>query len=340
MTLLDTYLNAVRLNLPKGSDKTDILTELRGHLESSMDERAAELRRPLTEAEQEAVLAGFGDPFTVATRYGKTGRGFAFGPFQLISAGAFPVYIGVLLFALALNVIIGSVETLITGVAFVSIVRRLVVTMLILFLVFTVCFAGVDFFLRRSGKTQRGAPESWLFYTPYLKYVPKWYSASGLVFMSVVALAWGLWWGVWPKVPALFLGQAIDALELSPGWQRFQLFLLALLLLGIAQRAFSLVRPDLNWLPWFARLAINVACVAVLYPILDIDAFVAAPAAASTDAVELAQAINGPTRGLIRGFGIYWAFNTLWLALVCSGHVAYRLKNRGRDATRGASSRE
>src|SRR5688572_30686961 len=232
MTLLDLYVGAVGTHLPKGSNRRDILTELRGHLESTMDERAAELGRSLTESEQEAVLAEFGDPFTVATRYGKAGPSFAFGPFQLISPAAFPVYIGVLLFVLALNVIIGSVATVLTGASFISLVRQFVGSMLVLFMAITLTFAGIDYFLRRSGKRQRGAPESWLFWTPYLKYVPKWYSASGLAFLSVFALAWGLWWSAWPEVLALFLGPPVDALSLSLQWQRFQLFLLGLLVLG------------------------------------------------------------------------------------------------------------
>lgn len=330
MTLLDHYLSAVGMNLPKGADRRDILAELRGHLEANMDDGAAELGRPLTESEQEAVLAKFGDPLTVATRYGKSGRGITFGPFQLIGPGAFKVYVGVLLFALAVNVIIGAVQIFVTGMPFGSLVRRLAVTMLILFVVFTLCFAGVDFFVRRHGKRQRGAPESWLFYTPYLKYVPRWFSATGLVFMSVVALAWGLWWGVWPDVPSLLLGPAVDALELSPSWQRFQSLLLALLAIGVAQRALNLVRPDLNWLPWAVRLVINVTCVALLFPMLDGAPFVIAEdaAAASAETVELARRINEDTfPGLIRGFGGYWVLNSLWIALVLSGHVVYRVRN-------------
>ncbi len=345
MSLLEIYLAAVGMGLPKGSDKTDILAELRGHLETKMDERRAELGRTLTEAEQEAVLADFGAPFVVATRYGRLGRGFALGPFQLMGPEAFRVLIGVVLFVLALNVIIAAVEILFAGAPFLSIVRPLAVNMLALFVVFTLVFAGVDFFLRRSGKRQRGAPESWLFWTPYLKYVPKWYSASGLAFMGATALSWGLWWSVWPEIPALLVGPAVEPLELSPSWQHFQLLLLALLLLGVAQRAFSLVRPDLNWVPWAVRLVINALCVAMLYPILHSAAFVVAPDAVATSAetVELAQNIDNATRGFIRGFGFYWVLNTLWIGLVCAGHLVYRVQQRRQSAvgeSHVSSSRE
>lgn len=337
MTLLEHYLNVVGAGLPKGADRADILAELRGHLESNMDARSAALGRPLSDTEQEAVLADFGDPFTVAKRYGKKpGRGVAFGPFQLISPEYFPIYAGAILFVLTINVIIALAEVALTGVSFMALVRQRAVSLIILFVVLTLTFAGVDFFLRRSGKTQRGAPESWLFYTPYLKYVPKWYSASGLSCLSAVALSWGLWWGMWPEVPHLIVGPAVDALELSPSWQLLQWGLFALLLVGVGQRAFSLVRPDLNWLPWAVRLVVNVLCVALLYPIFASAPFVVAPdaAAASAATLELAQRVNGATLGLLRGFGIYWALNMLWVGLVCAGHVAYLVHHR-RAAEKG-----
>jgi hypothetical protein len=334
MTLLDHYLNAVGLNLPKGADRADILAELREHLETKMHERRAEFGRNLTEAEQQAVLAEYGEPFVVASRYGRSGRGFAFGPFQLISPAAFRVYIFVLLFTLSINVIVALVEILLTGAPLLTLVRRIGVTMLVLFAVFTVTYAGLDYFIRRSAKAQRGAPESWLFWTPYLKYIPRWYSASGLVVMGVVALCWGLWWSAWPGVPALLWGPAAEPLALSPPWQRYQLYLFGLLLLGVAQRAFSLVRPDFNLAPWVVRLVINVLCVALLYPIFNSGPLVVVPnpAAASAESVELAQNIERSTRGLIRGFGFYWALNTLWIAFVCAGHIVYRVNHRRQRA--------
>ncbi|HET9220759.1 MAG TPA: hypothetical protein VFR18_27515 [Terriglobia bacterium] len=326
MSLLDLYLTAVGIHLPRGSDKRDILAELRGHLETKMIERREDLGRNLTEAEQEAALAEFGDPFTVATRYGKKSGGFAFGPFRLISRAAFPVYVGVLLFTLGINIVIGLVEILLTSASPALLARRIAITMLVLFPVYTLVFAGVDYFVRRSARTQRGAPESWLFWTPYLKYVPKWYSASGLVFMSALAVGWVLWWSLWPDVPALLIGPAVAPLQLSPSWQRFQLYLLGLIALGVAQRAFSLVRPDINWFPSAVRLVINLLCVGMLYRILS-NPFVVVPdaAAASAETVELARRINTTTGGLIRGFGFYWVLNALWLSLVCAGHIAYRV---------------
>src|SRR6187397_2188718 len=95
MSLLDHYLRAVRQYLPK-RDRDDIISELSEHLESTMEERAAALSRPLTDAEQEAVLVEHGNPVIVAARYGATSMGLSFGR-QLIGPELFPLYVRILL---------------------------------------------------------------------------------------------------------------------------------------------------------------------------------------------------------------------------------------------------
>jgi len=69
MDLLDRYLGAVAALLP-AAQRQDIVAELRDLLESRIDEKAAELGRPLGKAEMEALLNGFGHPLAVAGRYG------------------------------------------------------------------------------------------------------------------------------------------------------------------------------------------------------------------------------------------------------------------------------
>ncbi|PTT07333.1 hypothetical protein [Caulobacter sp. HMWF025] len=69
MDLLDRYLGAVAALLP-AAQRQDIVAELRDLLESRIDDKAAELGRPLSKAEMEALLNGFGHPLAVAGRYG------------------------------------------------------------------------------------------------------------------------------------------------------------------------------------------------------------------------------------------------------------------------------
>jgi hypothetical protein len=319
MTLLDLYLQAVALHLPRGADKADILAELAEHLRATMDERGAELGRPLTEDEQKLVLAAHGEPLVVAERYGGAHRGFAFG-WQLISPQAFPAYI------IALSLVIGmallsNVALLVFGSESLLLQpRRLATTLAALFVVVTVIYIGIDAFMRHATRASSGgesaaALENMLFFSPYLKRVPIWYSATGLVFLGVVAA----WWLAVPHAPALLLGASDRALELAPAWLRFYWPIAALLGVGIAQRLFSLVRPDLNWVPPVVRVVVNIAAAALVLPML-----ASTPYVLGADAGDL----NGGLHGLLRGFGIYWFFNALWLAWLCAQHLRHRLASR------------
>ena len=68
MDLLDRYLAAVRKYLP-WQRQDDIIAELRANLESQLEDKEAELGRPLTKAEMEGWLKAFGSPIEVAARY-------------------------------------------------------------------------------------------------------------------------------------------------------------------------------------------------------------------------------------------------------------------------------
>ncbi|HMD32697.1 MAG TPA: hypothetical protein VKG84_12365, partial [Candidatus Acidoferrales bacterium] len=68
MPLLDSYLQAVKLYLPR-ANSDDIVRELSANLQSQMEERESALGRPLSEDEQMALLKQHGDPMLVARRY-------------------------------------------------------------------------------------------------------------------------------------------------------------------------------------------------------------------------------------------------------------------------------
>ena len=83
MDLIDRYLDAVRLFLPRGQ-RDDITAELRDVLMTRREEREAELGRPLTRKEDEALLHDYGHPLMVAARYGRQQ--------YLIGPELYPVY--------------------------------------------------------------------------------------------------------------------------------------------------------------------------------------------------------------------------------------------------------
>src|ERR1700740_432388 len=105
MELLDRYLQAVKKHLPwKRQD--DIIAELRANLESQLEEKEAELGRPLTQSEAEEWLKQIGPPIQMAARYQ---------PQQyLIGPTLFPIYWIVLklvfFWAVAVYLIVSGVE--------------------------------------------------------------------------------------------------------------------------------------------------------------------------------------------------------------------------------------
>ncbi|RYF94896.1 MAG: hypothetical protein EON95_03550 [Caulobacteraceae bacterium] len=112
MTLLDQYLKAVAAQLPKDV-RDDIVAELRDMILNRFEAREAELGRPLTEAEAEAILREVGHPLAVAGRY-HTGANHLVGP-ELYPYWLFAVKIGlaalvcITLLATAVQVAVGEI---------------------------------------------------------------------------------------------------------------------------------------------------------------------------------------------------------------------------------------
>jgi len=83
MELLDRYLQAVKKYLPKNR-RDDIAAELRSNILEQVEDKEAELGRPLTIEEEEEMLRKHGHPMQVATRYMPQQ--------QLIGSTVFPYY--------------------------------------------------------------------------------------------------------------------------------------------------------------------------------------------------------------------------------------------------------
>ena len=94
MQLLDTYLKSVARFLP-AAERDDIVRELSENLRSQIEDREAQIGRPLTGAEVQAILDQFGSPLEVAGRYQQNTRVLAFGR-VLVGPVLFPFYTKVL----------------------------------------------------------------------------------------------------------------------------------------------------------------------------------------------------------------------------------------------------
>ena len=100
MELLDRYLAAVKKHLP-WERQDDIIAELRANLEAQLEDKEAELGRPLTKEEAEEWLKQIGPPIQVAARYQRQQ--------YLIGPAVFPTYWYVLRLALTWCTIIYAI---------------------------------------------------------------------------------------------------------------------------------------------------------------------------------------------------------------------------------------
>jgi hypothetical protein len=120
MNPLDHYLEDVKKYLPwQGQD--DILAELRTNLEAQLEDKEAELGRPLSAGEMEAWIKRLGPPMQMAARYQ---------PQQyLIGPAIFPIYWFVLrlalLWAAAIYVIANAVHIAMTTLAWGAVLEAL-----------------------------------------------------------------------------------------------------------------------------------------------------------------------------------------------------------------------
>ena len=108
MDLVDRYVQAVRQHLP-AKQQDDIASELTEDIVSQMSDKQEELGRPLTEAEQEAILKQYGHPYVLAMRYR---------PQQyLIGPSLFQFYVPALKIALALAFAVQVIIALSVGLS-------------------------------------------------------------------------------------------------------------------------------------------------------------------------------------------------------------------------------
>lgn len=325
MQLLDHYLRAVRLYLPKGPQQDDIVDEIAEHLTAKLEDEAASLRRPLTEVEQEAVLTRHGSPMVVAERYGVTHHGLAFGR-QLIGAELFPLYTRVLAFqmpaTLAILLLIGF-----SNKPHILTLRGLALPLVIQFGLTTAIFSTIDMFRRRSARSgEFPTGWAWSFPPPYLQPVPYWQSATGMAALCLGAA----WWAALPYEPWLVIGGAASYLQLTPAWAPFYWPVLLVLGVGIIQRAITLVRPDLNWLQATTRTATNGVSLVLLYLFLQGYPFLSprpgtAVASAMQDAARLSDDIwwhSGAT------FGLYSLSCLIFNSILCVQFVRSRARRR------------
>jgi hypothetical protein len=261
MELLDRYLKAIKVLLPQGQ-QDDILKELSDDILSQMEEREAELGRPLTEAEQELILQRHGRPMQVAGRYQTSQRSVAFGR-QLIGPVLFPLYIKILSLNLAITLIVC------VGAAIAFAGRQPILQTVPAFLShFVLQFAIITgiFALAENSSTRfldNWNPRSLLAKAPAVKderRIPRSQSIAELIVLGLFLS----WWVAAPYYPRTIFGGSDATLSFGPGSQLVFRALLPLMLLGVIRSCVVLVRPRWARFYWVTRLVATSASLVVL----------------------------------------------------------------------------
>jgi hypothetical protein len=260
MSLLDRYLNAVRNHLP-ADQQDDIVAELGDDLRARFEERAAELGRPLTEADEAELLKPFGRPLLLAARYKP--RQYLIGPDLL------PYYWTTLKFALAIAFVVFmaiSVTFVLAGRPFADVASLLwkgsFNAALSVFTWVTLVFALVEQVAGRVKAWDDWDPRSLPRETRPAS-VSRFEVALDLVFSTAFVAVWAAL-PYWQWLRTL----AHSGLELAPAWSSFYLPVLVVVLVSMAAKSVTLVRPDLATFRFVANLATTTAGLVVLTMLL------------------------------------------------------------------------
>jgi hypothetical protein len=279
MELLERYLQAVGTYLPK-SQQGDILKELGENLRAQMEDKEAELGRPLNEDEAAAILKKHGHPMFVAARYRQTRR--------LIGSTLFPVYwfaVKVILGFVGIGYAISALVLIAQGKSILEVLGAVfsyLGAVLPTFAWVTIVFAVLDIANNKTRlleKINRDANEKFdaralpavrpVSGWPEGKPIPRHKTAVEL-FFSIAFLLW--WVRVNPvRRLALFLALGPAGLadkipfQLGPAWQTVYWPVILLTLSGIAQQIATLIHPDQIKFYRAMRVISSAGCAAVLY---------------------------------------------------------------------------
>jgi len=269
MELLERSLQAVLTYLLRRR-KDDIVRELGDNILSQMEDKAEELGRPLTEAEQGEVLKQHGHPVVAAARYGRLPLQYLIGP------TLFPMY------WYAVQLIIGFVAAFHLMVALVLLLSARNVFSILgetwaSFWVWTatsvgaatICFGLIEYFGKgRLPFTETFEPRD----------LPKLRKPAGpgransvveLIFGTLFIIGWLIFLhGPTPSIAGLL------PIHLAPVWYRFEIPMLLTVFLGMSAAFVHLFRPQFPALRAAVRLVSDVVGVITFYFFLGARQFV------------------------------------------------------------------
>jgi hypothetical protein len=254
MQLIDDYLRAVKFFLPQ-KQQADILRELSENIRSQIEDKEAQLERPLDRSEQEALLKQYGHPMFFALRYRQSGR-------HLIGPVVFPFYwlaVKIALLFVGFGYAIGAVVLLTEGKPVVDALYALLSffkAALPMFGWMTVIFAVLDYGQAKYGLLEKlnatWDPGS----LPSKAKQEKPESRTRTIFNVVARVICTAWFLSGLQYPVLILGPAAAFMTFGPDFRRLLLPIALLSVVGIviSVRGRPLVRmaaDSFGLLPFF-----------------------------------------------------------------------------------------
>lgn len=249
MDLVERYLAAIARELPE-TQRDDIVAELRDLLLSQLEEKEAELGRPLAAAETEAVLKDFGHPLTVAFRYRRFQR--------LIGPEVFPFYLQAMKVCATLMVILQLIVMAVRLArgdgpwdAVADLFDRLFFSLIWVVGAVTLVFTLID-------HSQGARPFSrWRPRSLPPAYLKRSKGAVEIFFDAVVDIVFIAWWTGAITFAEVIPGPGGGPLtaSLAPVWERFYWPVLAVPLASLAVNLLLVLRPGWIRLNAAAQLA-------------------------------------------------------------------------------------
>jgi hypothetical protein len=253
MNLLDRYLLAVKKYLPWNRQE-DILAELRANLESQLEDKQADLGRPLTSEEMEDWVKHLGPPMVMAARY-QPQR-------YLIGPTIFPMYLWILRLAcvwcLVIYSVIKAVEILSRSAGASAVLAAVLgapASLIITAAWVTAVFAAIEFAMKHSPAKFPANVVSHVDWSPGSLPDAEEVGAEGKrprsfahavteVVFSFLALIWLL---LIPGHPYLLMGPGaaylrVSPFQLAPVWAQFFWCIVALNLVQLTWRCVDLAR--------------------------------------------------------------------------------------------------
>jgi hypothetical protein len=306
MDSVDRYLKAVAKALPE-AQREDIIRELSEDIRSEMEDKKAEMGRPLTEAEQEALLKQRGNPLLLAGRYHQDDRRVAFGR-ELIGPVLYPFYIKVLSFNLGLTFVVIGTIFLALGVSgqpvrFGDILSSCLLQLFIQLGVVTLIFSLIEKHLTKhpdrwnlSGKCGAvqldiGTGRNVSLPIERSQQISRFESVS-IIIACAVAL---VWMTEVQNYPFLILGPAAAFLKLAPIWYQVYFPIVLLTVAEIVRATINLVRPDWTLFRGVYSLFVQFGGLAVVYFLIRAGSWVTAADSATGSAggyAHAAQIVN------------------------------------------------